>query len=161
MDQIIIRSATVADCDAIGSLWMELAKYHEDLDNDLPRASLEGDMLYSQRIANRLNDKHTLVYVAELRDEIIGYVLGMVVAGFPDVFVPETSGFIADIYVADQWRGHDVGKRLVRATVERFREEGIEYYEWFVAENNPAAQSFWRSLGGKTIMKRMRARIGE
>ena len=161
MDQIVIRSATIADCNAIGTLWMELARYHEDLDNDLPRASLEGDMLYSQRIANRLHDNHTLVYVAEVRDEIVGYVLGMIVVGFPDVFVPESAGFIADIFVADKWRGQDVGKRLVRAAVERFREEGIEYYEWFVAEKNPVAQAFWQSLGGKTIMKRMRARIGE
>jgi hypothetical protein len=42
-----------------------------------------------------------------------------------------------------------------------FRERGITHYDWHVAARNPEGLAFWRSIGGREVMIRMRAELGE
>ncbi|PJF40857.1 MAG: GNAT family N-acetyltransferase [Chloroflexi bacterium] len=152
----MIRRATAEDAEVIGELWLKLVNYHQALDVDLPRASRDGASRYAQRVNARLDDPHSRIFVAEEDGQVVGYVLGVVVDLVPDMFVQERSGFLADIYVLDEYRNRAIGRALVDALIEWFKSQGLRYFEWHVAVANDAARAFWYSLGGRDSMIRMR-----
>jgi ribosomal protein S18 acetylase RimI-like enzyme len=157
----MIRPALPSDMVAIGKLWEKLVAYHRVLDDEMPHATLQGASLYARSLRGRLEDSHTRVFVAEEDGLIVGYVLGVVVDLLPEMFEQESGGFLADIYVDDGYRGRGIGRALVEALVDWFRQKGLRYYEWHVAATNEDALQFWTRLGGRPLQIRMRARIEE
>jgi GNAT superfamily N-acetyltransferase len=150
---------TSDDADAISDLWEQLAVYHLQLDNALPRPAPNGGRIYSRRLIERLEDGQTAAFVAEEEGQIVGFVLGVVVDLVPEMFVTELCGFLADIYVLPEFRGRGIGRALVQSMTDWFRAQGLTYYEWYVAANNPDGQAFWRAIGGRELMMRMRAEL--
>jgi ribosomal protein S18 acetylase RimI-like enzyme len=161
MDEAMIRPAAASDAVAIGKLWEKLVAYHQELDADMPRATLQGASLYARSLLDRLDDSHTCVFVAEEDGKIVGYVLGVVVDLLPEMFEQEAGGFLADIFVEDAYRGRGIGRGLVDALVSWFRQKGLKHFEWHVAANNPGALAFWEKIGGRSWQVRMRAGIEE
>ncbi len=156
MDDVIIRPAKQADVNAIGKLWKKLADYHQTLDVRLPQPASNGDDLYAQRLESQLDDPYHQVLVAEANGQLVGYVLGMIADYMADVFLPESTGFLADIFVDEMYRGTGVGKKLVLALGMWFKSRGIGTMEWYVASENASAKQFWEHIGGKELIIRMR-----
>lgn len=159
MDKVIIRSAKPGDVDAVSHLWEALVEYHRVLDADLPPATPEGAMRYARRILDHLDDPSAKIFVAIRDNVVVGYVLGVVVDLAPEMFQQEPSGFLADIYVDEKQRRTGVGRALVEALTAWFRERGLHYFEWHAAARNPEGIAFWRAMGGREVMLRMRAEI--
>ena len=159
VDDILIRPAAPADADAIGAMWERLVEYHQSLDPGLPSAGKDGGAFYARRIIDRLQDTHTHTLVAVHDDALIGYTLGVIVDVAPEMFVQETGGFLADIYVEQPFRRLGVGRRLVEALAEWFESRGVEHMEWYVAARNNAGLNFWETLGGRQVMIRMRIEL--
>lgn len=159
MDEVIIRPAKQADVNAIGKLWKKLADYHQILDARLPQPASNGDDLYAQRLESQLDDPYHQVLVAEANGQIVGYVLGMIADYMADVFLPESTGFLADIFVDETYRGAGVGKKLVLALGMWFKSRGIGTMEWYVASKNASAKQFWEHIGGKELIIRMRLNL--
>ncbi len=134
--------------------------YHRALDNDLPPSTAEGAKIYAQSLAERVNDSHTCTYIAEVPDgPVIGYVLGVVVDLAPEMFEQEPSGFLADIFVEEDYRHAGVGRALVEALSDWFSRRDLRYFEWHVAARNADGLRFWQALGGRDVMVRMRAEV--
>lgn len=161
MDTVVIRAALADDVEQIGILWQQLVDYHVLLDDRLPDAVQNGGRRYARRLYDKLDDEYSRIMVAASGDRVVGYVVGMVVDLTPDLFEQQTSGFLADIFVQPEYRNRGIGKSLVAALVEWFRGRGVRHYEWHVAANNAEALAFWRSLGGESLMIRMRASTGD
>ena len=159
LDEVLIRPATADDADGIAQMWSELVAYHRQLDSDLPSATPDGPKRYARSLTERIEDSHTCTYVAEADGSLIGYVLGVVVDFAPEMFEQEKSGFLADIYVAEAQRKQGVGRALVNAITEWFASKDLQYFEWHVASRNPDGIDFWRKMGGRDVMLRMRAEI--
>jgi len=159
VDKVIIRPAAPHDIDAVAQLWQALVGYHRELDSDLPPAAPNGAVRYARRLMDRLEDPLTSVLVAEIDGKVVGYVLGMVVDLVPEMFSQSPSGFLADIYVAADYRRLGVGRALVEHLTAWFREKGLRYYEWHVAARNEDALEFWRKVGGRDVMLRMRGEL--
>lgn len=159
VDDVVIRTATEADAEDIGQLWEKLVSYHHALDNQLPTATGEGGSVYARRIANRIEDTHTRALVAAHDGQVIGFALGVIVDMMPEMFEQEIGGFLADIYVEDDYRRLGVGRRLVHEMGQWFRSRGIQHMEWYVAARNRDGRTFWESLGGRDIMVRMRMEL--
>ncbi len=165
MVEIIIRLAAPADADVIGQLWEQLVAYHHALDPALPPAAQGGGRRYARRIFDRINDPLTRVLIAEVKHddgqiEIAGYLLGVIVDFIPEMFAQETTGFLADIFVVEAYRRHGVGRKLVAALIDWFKERGVSAFEWHVSARNPAGIAFWKAVGGREVMLRMRADLG-
>lgn len=157
----MIRPATLADVEIIGQLWHKLASYHHELDNNLPKPAENGHEIYARQLAGRLADSHTRILVAEdeKTGQVIGFVLGVVVDLVPDMFEQKTGGFLADIYVDTDYRKQGIGKQLVNALIEWFKEQNITYMQWNVSAMNTNARQFWQRLGGHDSMIRMRINL--
>jgi ribosomal protein S18 acetylase RimI-like enzyme len=155
----MIRLAKQEDADAIARMWEDLVRYHHIMDSDLPDSAPNGGKVYAHRITDRLNDTHTRVLVAEEDGKVVGYVLGVIVDLVPEMFVQEDGGFLADIYVDEAYRGKGIGRALVEALRVWFGECGVRYFEWYVASHNENARAFWRAVGGRDMMIRMRTNI--
>ncbi|MFN8375999.1 MAG: GNAT family N-acetyltransferase [Anaerolineae bacterium] len=156
---MIIRPATSGDASAIGQMWLKLVQYHNALSEDLPHAAPNGAEMYARRIASRLHDSHTRVLVAEVGEALVGFVFGVVVDMVPEMFEEETAGFLADIYVEPDYRGHGIGRALVDALNAWFQKRGVQYVEWYVANQNVDGHAFWKSVGGREVITRMRINL--
>jgi GNAT superfamily N-acetyltransferase len=157
---VLIRPATAEDTPAVARMWERLVSYHRALDANLPPATAEGAQIYARSLAERVDDSHTCTYIAEVPDgPVVGYVLGVVVDLVPEMFEQEPSGFLADIFVEEEYRHAGVGRALVEALSEWFGSKGLRYYEWHVAARNADGLKFWRALGGHDMMVRMRADV--
>lgn len=152
----MIRPATSQDAAAIARLWEALVAYHQTLDEGLPAAAPDGGTLYARRLTDRLDDTHTRVLVAEEAGEVVGYVLGVIVDVVPEMFTQAYSGFLADIYVDEAYRGKGIGRALVESLAQWFTERDVRYYEWYVAAHNATGRAFWNAIGGREMMIRMR-----
>ncbi len=159
--EIIIRPVNKEDSDALGEMWLDLVAFHQKLSIDLPSAARGSEHRYVRRIMERLDDPYMCALVAEVEGQVVGFVLGMVINLMPDIFDQRPSGFLADIYVEPHIRRHGVGHSLVNALVDWFRQCGIRTFDWHVSSNNPEGIAFWQSIGGRDVMIRMRADIGE
>jgi ribosomal protein S18 acetylase RimI-like enzyme len=158
---MMIRTALASDAVAIGKLWEKLVMYHRELDQDMPQATANGAELYGRNLRSRLNDSHTRVFVAEEDGRVVGYVLGVVVDLLPEIFEQELSGFLADIYVDEAYRGRGIGRDLVAALAAWFRDQGVRYFDWHVAAANQEALAFWEHIGARPTQIRMRVDIGD
>lgn len=157
VDQVTIRPAKAGDVDAVARLWEALVEHHRALDADLPPATEHGAMRYARRLLDHLDDPAARLLVALRSGEIVGYVLGVVVDLAPEMFAQEPSGFLADIYVSAAHRRAGVGRALVEGLMDWFREKGLRYFEWHTAAHNAEGIGFWRAMGGRDVMVRMRA----
>ena len=155
VDEVIIRPADQADITAIGQLWHKLATHHQQLDERLPKPAFDGGELYAKRMASLLEDAYHQILVADHNGQLVGFVLGMIADYMPEIFLPETTGFLADIFVDETYRGAGVGKKLVSALSVWFKSRGIMTMEWYVASENAPARAFWEHIGGKSLIIRM------
>lgn len=158
--EVIIRPITVEDADAVAELWQSLVEYHQRLSPDLPAAAKGGAHRYVRRMLDRLSDPYTHAIVAEFDGQVIGFLLGVIVDLMPDMFAQQPAGFLADIYVEPSHRRRGVGRALVNDLVSWFRQCGVHTFDWHVASSNPEGIRFWRAVGGRDVMIRMRADIG-
>ncbi len=159
MVEITIREASAKDADAIADLWQQLVDYHRQLDRDMPGAAFNGAKRYARRLVQRLDDPYTRAFVAEYDGQVIGFVLGMIVDLMADIFDQEPGGFLADIYVHPDFRRSGVGRQLVAALAAWFREQRLDHFDWHVAVKNEEGRAFWRAVGGREVMVRMRADV--
>lgn len=156
---MIIRLFEVDDADAIAKLWEELVLYHHQLDPAMPKAVIGGSEQYVQRILQQYHHPHQRVWVAEDNAQVVGYILVLIIDLMPEMFEQERAGFIADIMVRPAWRHQGIGRKLVEAARQWFREQEVSHFEWTVASNNPSAIAFWHAVGGRDVMIRMRAEV--
>ncbi|MEO8610316.1 MAG: GNAT family N-acetyltransferase [Chloroflexota bacterium] len=161
VDKIVIRPVTASDAPAIAELWEALVAYHQALDESLPGAAPNGSGRYTKRLLQHLDDQYTRAFVAEADGKVIGFILGMIVDLLPDIFAQEPGGFLADIYVDTAYRRSGIGRSLVEALIQWFREQDVIHFDWHVAAHNPDAIAFWHSMGGREVMLRMRSSLGE
>ena len=159
---MIIRPVREDDVEAVAALWRELVDFHQALDNRLPTPAEDGEYRYMQRIRYSMDDSYVQTYIAEDDGDIIGYVLGTIIDLLPEMFEAEKAGMVADIYVQHSHRSQGVGRALMKQMRAWFKLRGVSHYEWYVAATNSAGIRFWQeTIGGESVMIRMRAPVDD
>lgn len=94
---------------------------------------------------------NTAFLVALVNDEPIGFVFGSVDPTSPPQawygMRPYTQGTGEELYVKPEYRGHGIGKALMRKIEEFFREHGCEYVSISVLAFNKDAVTLYERLG--------------
>ena len=83
-------------------------------------------------------------FVAVVDGEVAGFVCNR-------LYTSRSIGHVANLAVASQFQGKGVGKVLMRASLEHFRERGMRHARIETLEQNAKAQKFYPSLGFKEI----------
>lgn len=92
------------------------------------------------------NDAFLHILVAEAVGRVRGYLTYH--RGF-DPFVAGPMFWMADFYVAEEWRGRGFGFAMMAALADHARRRGMQSLWWAVDRDNVAGQRFYRRHGAR------------
>lgn len=99
-----------------------------------------------ESLVQPLLDKGGFYFIAEEKDEIIGWVL---VGTTKDQFTEKPIGFIYELYIRQAYRGKGYSKRLMNAAIEHFQQEGHAEVRLSAKAENPAVH-LYKNMGFTT-----------
>ena len=80
--------------------------------------------------------------------ELDGRVVGFVCCR---LYSHRSTGHVANLAVVPEFQGKGVGKALMHAALEHFRDRGMRYARIETLEQNARAQNFYPALGFKEV----------
>lgn len=92
-----------------------------------------------ESLVKSLLDKGGFYFLAVEEDEILGWVLAGTIK---DSFTEQPVGFIYELYIRRQYRGKGHSRRLMKAAIEHFREEGHAEVRLSAKAENPAVRIY-------------------
>lgn len=125
-----IRSFRLGDYAAITLIWRETGI--EDSKDDT--VSLDD-------LAKQLAWDSELVLVAEMDGKVVGVIVGA---------LDGSKAYFYRLAVDPRYQGHGVGKKLVQALEERFKQRGATQVIIIVNQDNQKVMPFYHSLGYET-----------
>jgi GNAT superfamily N-acetyltransferase len=134
---VSIRRVRPDDAALVLALIRELAEYE--------RLSYEVDAT-EEALAGALFGEHPRVFaeIAEWEGKPAGFALWFY--NF-STFRARHGIYLEDLFVRPAFRGHGIGKALLRNLARRCVAEGLPRLEWWVLDWNEPALAFYRSLG--------------
>lgn len=123
---IEIRPMKIEDYDEIFAMWQITTK----------RALSDADS--RENIGFYLNRNPGMSQVALVNGKIVGTVL----CGHDG-----RRGFIHHMAVAEEYRRHNIAKRMAQTALDALEKDGIKKTHIFCYTNNNLGQSFWTALG--------------
>ena len=141
---VLVRRAEPADLGALVNLNSIL--FHDDAGQRDPLANLawpreEGAAYFSRQLAA----DETLCLVAERERQIVGALVGYVKP--PQSWRPIRAAELESVVVQREYRGHQVGQRLVVALLDWCREHGVQRLSVTAYADNAGAIRFYERLG--------------
>ena len=148
---VTIRLARSKDLDSLALLRKELLDHHARLDPYWETTdNWEGPLRVFMR-AGLARPDHVLI-VAETANGLVGYCMASVQKHSNARVVSEV-GYIVDLMVTEQMRGHGVGTALFERAADWFKRKGLTRVELKVAVMNESSCKFWSKLGFQTFME--------
>ena len=102
---------------------------------------------HEEKFISIINNKNVELYIAEVENEIIGYMeCGTPIRPFSDY-----NQEIGLLYLLKEYQGYGIGKKLFLLGYSRIKEKGVN--EFFISCNkyNLNGQKFYEKMGGKII----------
>ena len=134
---LTIRPAAPSDAALIHSLIRELAEYERLLHEAEATLREISEALFCEK-------PRVFADIAEWKGEPAGFALWFY--NF-STFNGRHGIYLEDLFVRPEFRGHGLGKALLRRLAGRCVEEGLARLEWSVLDWNEPSIGFYRSLG--------------
>ena len=161
----IIRRASLADVPAIVQRWQELMDAHAGLDPRLYAQATNGSAAFEAFVRRQMEDTDAVVLVSVHRgqgthndpsaraeaEEIVGYAVGRIAYRAP-FYREREIGLILDVAVRPVHHRMGIGRALVAALEQRFRQVGVEYVQVTYSPANEASSMFWARMGYRHFM---------
>ena len=150
-----IRRATRDDLDVLGRLGAALMRAHYAYDPErfmAPGATPEKG--YARFLASQLDQADAAIFVADHAGTVAGYVY----AGIEPVSWKELRdecGYVHDLVVDDNHRGHGIGTALMDAALAWMSERGVPRAVLCTAQRNERGQRLFEHLGFRRTMIEM------
>lgn len=158
-DRFDIRAMREHDASAVAGMWAEMASQHTRYDRQGWDFSADAVEKFRQYVVGQIPQKQAVVLAAvDEQDQPVGFLVGSVRENPPTMTV-RMGAVITDLFVGRACRGQGVGKRLVEAAVERFRQLGAKDLSLVVATGNETAWEMYKKMGMHTVAYRMYKRI--
>lgn len=150
-----IRRAEPRDVPELGELGIALMRTHYGFDE---RRFLEPGTAdaggYAHFLESQLEDDAAVVFVAEQRGRVVGYVYAAV-EPLSWKELRDECGFIHDLLIADHARGRGAGEALLDAAIEWLRERGMPRVVLGTAAQNERARKLFERRGFRPTMIEM------
>lgn len=158
---IVIRPAERGDLPALGRLGAALVRMHHGFDERrfmAPTGDIEAG--YAWFLGTQLGAADIVLFVAVRADTVVGYVYaGIEPESWKELRGP--AGFIHDIIVEPEARGHGVARRLLAAASAWLEQRGAPRVMLWTAERNVGARRLFEGLGFRATMIEMTRECGE
>lgn len=142
-----IRPATIDDVPAVLPMVRRIAVMHEQLDPAKYGYRDNPAEMYRGWLASRTRDAQSVFLVAETDDgKIVAFLVGTVESEIP-IYRLRQFGFVHDVWVEEAYRNEGIGRQLVSAAVERFREIGAAQVRCDTLWDNIAARDLFKACG--------------
>jgi ribosomal protein S18 acetylase RimI-like enzyme len=150
----LIRPGTLDDLTGVLPLIDKTAHFHEQLDPD--RFGLKPDVAESYRgwLTRMSDDAANALVVAEVDGRIVGFALGAMQTD-ARIYSVGPVGFIHDLWVEEGQRRAGIGRQLVVAAIEHFRQHGAEQVRLDSAFANEPAQRLFANVGFRPAVVEM------
>ncbi|HIE50266.1 MAG TPA: GNAT family N-acetyltransferase [Armatimonadetes bacterium] len=168
---VTIRRAGQQDIPVLAALFRQHLEYHAQIDERYTPAPDFDPVTLFRRC---LNSSQVILLVAETAEEVVGFLFGRLLFEEPEPVTfwqwlrrrlrprprifkyGHILGYISDCFVVPSARRQGIGRRLVEAALQWFREYGVEEVEIGVLPSNRAAGAFWEALGFEPFRLQMR-----
>jgi ribosomal protein S18 acetylase RimI-like enzyme len=142
----IKKVQTKKELEEVYKLDLALLRYEAEVDSSLRKPNDKIKRYEKRFLDQKFKDKNSLILIARDNGKPIGYCLGSIQKLDPNHKVnPE--GYIFNIFVLDGYRRNGVGKKLIRAMIDWFKEKNIKRIVVDVTEKNKAGLAFFEKLG--------------
>ena len=154
---MLVRPATRDDLPALGRLGALLMRVHHDFDRlRFIDPGAEPERGYANFLGAQLRDADALVLVADVDGRVAGYVYAAI-EPLSWKELRDECGYIHDLVVDPDERGHGAGTALIEAACEWLRGRGMPRVVLGTAEKNVGAQRlFERSQFRRTMVEMTR-----
>jgi ribosomal protein S18 acetylase RimI-like enzyme len=106
-----------------------------------------------------LNAPGAIILVAvDDSDDPVGFLMAGT-ASPPPIMAARVRGEVSDMFVAAEWRGRGVGKRLLRGALAAMKACGAGYVSLMVASANREAIGFYEAMGLRDTVHQMFMRL--
>lgn len=138
---LTIRTARSADASLIFELINELAEYEK-----LAHAVVATETQLRENLFG--NQPQAEVLIAEWGGAPAGFALFF--HNF-STFLGKRGLYLEDLFVRPEWRGHGIGKALLKRLAKIAVERDCGRFEWAVLDWNKPARDFYVSLGAEPV----------
>ena len=130
----VVRRAEAADAEAVGRLLHDFNTEYEEF--------TPGPRVLAERVRFLLAAGDTEILLGGDGPE------GVAVLRFrAAIWAEALECYLAELYVAPDWRGQGLGRALMMAAIELARTEGAKYMDLGTSEADVAARALYESLG--------------
>ncbi|MBI5227442.1 GNAT family N-acetyltransferase [Candidatus Micrarchaeota archaeon] len=148
---VIIRKATLKDRTALYPLVAGLMLHHRLLakNKDHLAQLIEVDdisKLRRQWFTKHISSKNSLVLVAQMNEEIVGYSLNFIKDNVR-VYKLRKLGHVADLYIKKGHRGQGIAKQFKDIIFSWFKKKRIKYLSIATHAENKKAHSIYKKWG--------------
>jgi len=150
-----IRQAGDRDIQAVARLQLKLMEEHVQAGDHYLAIAPGASGKWVRYIKKMLRQGKSILLVAEDNEKIVGYIFGYIKDG-PPIFREKCAGYISDMYVLPTLRKRGVGQQLLHQALDFFRAAGLEACELHASVWNAGALEFYRRLGFKDVMVKLR-----
>lgn len=148
METVKLREWKQEDLKQIANLWLRLATHVNPMDG-FYQISPDAEEKYERYLHRVFGDRNYVVFVADSEEGLVGFAMGRINKN-PSVVVPETVGYIENIFIKEGRQQSGIGAALCSQLIEWFRKKGVGHVELFYQIENRGAAAFWKKMGFKT-----------
>lgn len=92
-----------------------------------------------QQLVDPLLEKGSYYLIAKENDKLMGWIL---IGISKDQFTDKMYGFIYELFVLEEFRGNGIAKKLMKAGIDRLKQEGYSEVRLSVFVGNPAIKLY-------------------
>lgn len=145
------------DLNDLIEMQFELQKYFSEIDktrDSLPYKSIEDARRYMQKMIDDANTMDGKIFVAEEKDQIIGFVQGVIIEHKKgaDTFYdlthnPSKEGWVGLLFVKPEYRGRNIGQNLLSEIKKYFKSKNCTSMKLLVLSDNKHAIAVYEKNG--------------
>lgn len=153
----MIREMETTDLNDLIEMQFELQKYFSEIDktrDSLPYKSIKDARRYMQKMIDDANTMDGKIFVAEEKDQIIGFIQGVIIEHKKgaDTFYdlthnPSKEGWIGLLFVKPEYRGGGTGQQLLDEMKKYFISKNCTSIRLLVLSDNKHAVAVYEKNG--------------
>jgi GNAT superfamily N-acetyltransferase len=155
-----IRKARLNDLDQLIELWKKFMAEHRKMgekweEDRIPPMKEEAPELVRKYYTGSIRSRNGYLLVLEDNGHVKGYMHSRLQKNIP-VFKGDLVGYVAGIYLKDDYRGKGYSSKMFEDTMEWFKGKGVHEITIQVMGCNPHAHKVYQKWGFKDIHTMLR-----